>query len=134
MGNLLVIGAVAISALAIGLVAQRRAPKPTTAQHSIPTRLDRADFVSPSTPWLVAIFTSATCEVCASMWAKVQALESGAVAVQEIEYRRDRTLHDRYAIDAVPLTLITDSTGAVRRSFAGPTSAAHLWAAVAELR
>ena len=66
--------------------------------------------------------------------AKVAVLESDSVAVHEAEYRRDRVLHDRYGIDAVPAVLIADADGVVRRNFLGPTTVAHLWAAVAEVR
>jgi hypothetical protein len=56
------------------------------------------------------------------------------VAVQNLEYVRDRPLHSRYAIDAVPSLLIADHEGVVRRSFLGPVSTTHLWAALADLR
>jgi len=56
------------------------------------------------------------------------------VAVQEVEVRRDRGLHQRYEIDAVPLVVVADRTGAVRAHHLGPTTAADLWGTLAELR
>ena len=46
----------------------------------------------------------------------------------------DRALHERYAIEAVPTTLIADPEGVVVASFLGPVTATDLWAAVAEAR
>jgi len=122
-------------AFAVAMVAQRRAPRaPARGGHGIPEQLDRADFANPGAPWLITVFTSATCDVCADTWQKATVLESADVAVQQIEYQRDRRLHDRYAIEAVPLVLVVDDRGVVRTSFVGPVSATHLWAAVAEAR
>ncbi|HUP74444.1 MAG TPA: hypothetical protein VM282_15480 [Acidimicrobiales bacterium] len=130
----IVIVVVAI-AFAVALLAQRRAPRPPARSgHAGPDQLDRADFANPGAPWLIAVFTSHTCDACADTWKKAQVLESAEVAVQEIEYQRDRRLHDRYTIEAVPLVLVVDDRGVVRSSFVGPVSATHLWAAVAEAR
>lgn len=130
----LLLGAVAVG---IALLLQRRrptdaAPAPTVS--TVPDRVDRADFDRSDAPWLVAAFTSDTCSTCADVWAKVELLAGDEVAVQEVEARRDVALHRSYAIDAVPIVVIADAGGAVRRSFVGPTSATHLWAALAELR
>jgi hypothetical protein len=65
---------------------------------------------------------------------KVRALESDAVAVAEAEVRAAKPLHERYGVDAVPLVLVADGTGAVRAHFFGPVPAADLWSALAELR
>jgi hypothetical protein len=122
-------------AFAVALLAQRRAPNPPARTgRASPDQLDRADFANPAAPWLIAVFTSATCDVCVDTWSKAAVLESAEVAVQKIEYPTDRLLHDRYAIDAVPLVLVVDDRGVVRNSFVGPVSATHLWAAVADAR
>jgi hypothetical protein len=68
------------------------------------------------------------------VWERARHLESDAVAVQEVEYGADRALHDRYAIEAVPVSLVVDQAGVVRASFVGPVTATDLWAAVAEAR
>lgn len=136
MTRILVVVAVTVLAAAIAYVLQRRrpAPAPVRTGYDVPEQLDRRDFARPDAPWLVAVFTSATCEVCADVWSKAQLLDSDDVAVEEIEYARDRRRHERYRIEAVPMVLVVDSDGVVRTSFLGPTSATHLWAGVARVR
>ena len=126
----------ALVALAVAAYLQRRQrpPAPIRTGYSVPAQVDRADFVRPDAPWLVAVFTSATCSTCGGVWDRAQPLESSAVAVQELEHTRDRGLHERYAIDAVPATLVADAEGVVVASFIGPVTATDLWAAVAEAR
>ena len=82
----------------------------------------------------MAAFTSATCDSCASVWARAQVLESADVVVQEVEARQRRDLHQRYRIDSVPLVVVADAEGAVRAHFLGPLRATDLWGALAELR
>jgi hypothetical protein len=50
------------------------------------------------------------------------------------EYPRHKAIHERYRIDAVPLVVIADDRGVVRKSFLGPVSATDLWAGVAAAR
>ena len=122
-------------AVGVSLVLRRRkADAPTQGGYQIPTQLDRGDFVSPETPWLVAIFTSATCDACADVANKAMVLASDDVAVQRIDYIDDPALHKRYKIDAVPTLVIVDHRGVVQTSFLGPMKAQDLWAAVAECR
>jgi hypothetical protein len=114
---------------------RRRPPAPTTTvAHALPERVERRDFARPDAPWLVAVFTSATCSTCAGVWDKAQHLASDDVAVQEVEVTAARDLHDRYRITAVPAVVIADAAGAVRSTFLGPVTATDLWATVAELR
>jgi hypothetical protein len=135
MIRVVIVAVVVVVAFAVALLAQRRAPRsPARSGQGIPDQLDRADFANPNAPWLITVFTSATCDVCADTWQKASVLESPDVAVQQIEYQSDRALHDRYAIEAVPLVLVVDDHGVVHNSFVGPVSATHLWAAVAEAR
>jgi hypothetical protein len=127
---------VALVAVVVAAVVRRRQPAGTPAPtgYHVPAQLHRADFPRPDAGWLVVVFTSATCSTCRGVWDKVAHLESGAVAVQEVEVGADRALHHRYAIDGVPTTLVADAEGVVRASFLGPATATDLWAAVAELR
>lgn len=121
----------------IALVTQRRrpdAPSSSTGGYTAPPQLDRADFDRPDAPWLVAVFTSATCSTCEDVWSKAQVLASDEVAVQQVEAVADKDLHDRYRVEAVPIVAIASSTGEVISSFLGPVSATHLWAALAEAR
>jgi len=125
------------AAILVAWVLQRRgrSGEPVRAPtFHVPERLDRTDFGRPDASWLVVIFTSATCDTCAAVSDKARALESDAVAVQEVEARTQRHLHDRYQIDAVPLVVMADHAGLVRASFVGPVPAADLWSAMAGLR
>jgi hypothetical protein len=128
--------ALALVALAVAAYLQRRQrpAAPVRTGWSVPAQVDRADFDRPEAPWLVAVFTSATCGSCAGVWQRAQPLASDAVVVQELEHVRDRALHERYAIDAVPATLVADAEGVVVATFIGPVTATDLWAAVAEAR
>ncbi|MDH4169507.1 MAG: hypothetical protein OEW42_07945 [Acidimicrobiia bacterium] len=135
MDRLLIVVLVVIVAAAIAWVAQRRRVEaPTRTGHVVPDHLDRADFTRPDAPWLVAVFSSATCVTCADTWEKARHLESADVAVQEVEVTAAADLHRRYGIDAVPLVVIVDHEGARRASFLGPPKTAELWAALADLR
>ena len=128
--------ALALVALAVAAYLQRRQrpAAPVRTGYALPAQIARADFERPEAPWLVAVFTSATCSSCAAVWQRAQPLASAAVAVQELEHARDRAMHERYAIEAVPATLVADAQGVVQASFIGPVTATDLWAAVAEAR
>jgi hypothetical protein len=133
--RVLIAAAIVVLAVAVALVARRRRPDPPTQPSGrVPTQLDRADFARPEAPWLVVVFTSATCHTCADVVAKAEVLASADVAVDHAEWQTRRDVHDRYRIDGVPLLVIADRDGVVRRSFAGPVSATDLWAAVAAAR
>lgn len=136
MIQLIVVASVAVVALAVGWYMQQQAPDaPTGAQtHRIPAQVDRQDFVRPDAPWLVAVFTSATCSTCAKVWTSTQLVESDDVAIQNIEVVENAELHKRYNISAVPSVVIADQAGVARGSFLGPPSSAELWAKLAELR
>lgn len=124
-----------VLALVVALVLKRRtSDAPTQSGYEIPIQVDRNDFDSPDTAWLVAVFTSATCHTCADVATKAGVLSSSEVAVQRIDYTVDPALHKRYRIDAVPLLVIADAQGIVHKGFIGPLKAQDLWAAMAECR
>ncbi len=127
--------AVVVVAAVVAVVVQRRRPEPPTqARWPVPTQLDRQDFREPTTPWLVAIFTCATCDACAQVVTAAGALASSNVAVDEVEVKARPDVHKRYRIEAVPLVVVADSQGVVRASAVGPTTPTELWDAVAEAR
>ena len=129
---LVIVVVVGIIALAIR---RRRVPDaPTQRRHTVPEQLDRSRFPRPEAPWLVAVFTSATCDVCRGVLDKAAVVACDEVAVAEIEYTAERSLHEQYSIDAVPTLVIADRSGVVVASFVGPMTATDLWAAVAEAR
>jgi len=124
-----------LAAIVAAVLARRSGPVPESSPSwTVPAQLDRRDFARPDAAWLVVLFSSATCDVCASVWERAQIVEGAEVAVQNLEAKADVGLHERYRIDAVPLLVIADAEGIVRRHFLGPVSAADLWGALAELR
>ncbi len=129
----LVLGAVIIAAV-VALVTGRRTDAPDSNTGHMPSLLDRSDFLRPDAPWLVAVFTSATCHVCAEVFERARHLESDEVVVQELEFTRHGDLHKRYRINAVPTLAIADSDGVVSRGFLGPVTVSELWSAIAEDR
>ena len=135
MDRLLLLVLVAATAGTLAHLVQRRRPDaPVRTGWSVPQQLDRLDFDRPDAPWLVAVFTSATCDTCGSVVEVARPLESQTVAFQEVEAGERRDLHDRYAVDAVPMVLLVDGVGVVRDHHLGPVTATHLWGSLAELR
>jgi thioredoxin-related protein len=124
------------AAAAVAVVLERRKADPPTQPRSYPTprQLDRSDFERPDAPWLVVLFSSATCDTCERMRAKVKVLESREVAIDEAEFTDRPDLHERYGVTGVPMVLIADHEGVVQRAFVGSASATDVWAAVAEVR
>jgi len=135
MQQFLIAIAVVAAAVVVGLVLRRRqvVQAPTQPNVVVPPQLDRADFDAP-TPWLVVVFSSATCTTCADVVRKAKVLSSPEVTVLDIEFGGSKALHKKYDIQAVPMVAIVDSDGVVRAGFAGPVTATDLWAAVAEAR
>ncbi len=135
MTRLVIAGALVAVALVVAWFLQRRRPAPPPRDvYPVPRQLDRSDFPRPDAPWLVALFSSTTCDSCAGLAVKVAALESSEVAVCDVEFHRHRDLHRRYEISGIPMTLVADADGVVRAAFVGSVTATDMWAAVAEAR
>jgi hypothetical protein len=134
--RLVIVAAIVVVAVVVAAIVRRvRTPDaPTQHTYDIPPQLDRHDFDRPEAPWLVAVFTSSTCDRCRDVVGKAAALESDQVAVVDVEFTARRDLHRRYGIEAVPMVAIADADGVTRAGFLGPITATDLWAAVAELR
>jgi hypothetical protein len=114
---------------------RRRPPEaPPRDVYPVPRQLDRADFPRPDARWLVALFSSATCDSCQGLGGKLAPLESSDVSISEISFESRGDLHRRYELAAIPTTVIADADGVVQRAFVGAFTATDLWAAVAELR
>ncbi|MGH9226641.1 MAG: hypothetical protein ACRD2W_23285, partial [Acidimicrobiales bacterium] len=129
MEPVVVVAIVVAIATVVAMVVRRRRPQPPTqSTFSAPAQLDRDDFDQPTTPWLLAVFTSATCDSCGVARDKAAVLASADVVVQEVEVSARKDLHDRYGVDAVPMIVLADAEGVVQRSFIGPPSATDLWA------
>ena len=137
MERLVVAAVLVVVAVVVAGVLQRlrdRADAPTQSRWAVPTQLDRADFDGPEVPWLVAVFTSATCDSCVRAVEKATVLACPSVTVQDVPYQLRKDLHTRYAVDVVPMILVAGPDGAVAASFVGVPTATDLWAAVAEAR
>lgn len=135
MSQIVVFVVIVAVAIVIAAVANRRNdPAPTRTGYAVPQQLNRADFVRPDTPWLVVLFSSVTCDSCQKARQVIEPVASPHVAVQDVEVGTDKSLHDRYGIEAVPTLLIADADGAVVGQFLGPPTAADLWATLADLR
>ena len=136
MTQVILAATVVLGAVVVGLVLRRRqtVAAPTQPRLVVPAQLDRADFPQATAPWIVVVFSSATCHTCADIRRKAAVLESKEVAVVDVEFPSAKALHDKYDIQAVPLVAIADADGVVHRGFAGPVSATDLWAAVADAR
>lgn len=135
MARLILAVVIALVAVALALLIRRRRPDaPTQQLWTVPQQLDRADFTRPAAPWIVVAFTSATCDTCANVAAKLEPMRSEPIAIDIVDYQLRAETHRRYGIDAVPTTVVADADGVVRASFVGPMTATDLWAAVAEAR
>ena len=136
MGVRVAIAVVLVVAVAAAAWYLRRRPTeaPPRDVYPVPRQLDRAEFPRREAPWLVALFSSAACDSCVTLPAKLEVLESGDVATCDIEAESRGELHRRYQIAAVPTTVVADADGVVQRAFVGAFSATDLWAALAELR
>ena len=127
---LVVVGAVAL------ILERRRRDRtgPVADPYPVPRQLYRTDFVRPEAPWLVALFSSTTCEGCDVMRERVAALESPEVATVDVSWQAARDVHERYRIAGVPTVVVADQEGVVHRAFVGAVTATDLWAAVAAAR
>jgi len=136
MIQLIIAAGVVAIAVAIGVVLRRRQhiDVPTQVSYEAPTQLDRSDFPEATAPWLVAVFSSATCTTCADVVRKAAVLRTDAVDVIDVEYGAAKALHAKYRIEGVPIVVIADARGVVRKHFIGPVTATDLWAACAEAR
>ena len=125
MVQVIVVLAIVVVAVLVGLVLRHRraVAAPTQPRQLVPAQLDRADFSAP-TPWLVAVFSAASCATCGDVVRKARVLQSADVTVIDVEFGAAQGLHTKDDIPAVPIVA----------GFAGPVTATDLWAAAAEAR
>ena len=127
-----------IVAVTIGVaIASRRVGTeaiPTPSGFTVPARVAREDFDHPERPWLVAVFTSESCDSCAGVVERATPLDSPEVVVAAVTVQDQATTHAKYRIDGVPTTIIADADGTVVGSFLGPVQTIELWDAVAAAR
>jgi thioredoxin-related protein len=130
----LVIAAIGVVvAVAIALLAERRRQRRVGAPaFAAPERIDRDDFRRPDAPWLLAVFTSQTCDTCAAVATMINELETDELATQELKVGREREVHERYGVRAVPLLVLADRSGEVRFHVFGPVRRDEVDAALAD--
>ncbi|MBV8985753.1 MAG: hypothetical protein JOZ68_11100 [Acidimicrobiia bacterium] len=130
---LLAVGIAVVVAVVAVLLERRRPEPPSQRKWAVPAQLDRTDFDRPGAPWLLAVFSSATCESCRTAIARAAALASGDVVVQDVEFSARRDLHERYNIETVPMLVVADRQGVVRAHFIGTPAEGEVEAAFSEL-
>lgn len=134
MSRLVILVVLAFVAVIIAAWLQRRRPEPPSApSYRAPSQLDREEFAGPTGSSLVVVFASATCNSCPIVWGEVISVEREGLAVERIDVQDDPRRHERYRIDGVPTTLVTDGEGVVRASFFGPLPAGALAEAIDSL-
>ncbi len=135
MTQLIVLFVLTAAAVAVALLLQRRRPEPPSApSYRAPRQVDRADFdVAPDLA-MIAVFTSATCGSCASVWQAVSGLAGAGLGIQQIEIQTTPDLHRRYKIDGVPTTIFVNAEGVVEDSFFGPIDPDRLEQAAEAIR
>src|SRR5580765_5501899 len=121
MERVFIAAGLAVAVAVLAWVVQRRRPEaPSQRRWAVPDQLDRADFERPGAPFLIAVFTSATCNSCAQTLENAREVASADVVAQEVEVAAHGGLHRRYNIEAVPTLVVADREGVVRASFVGP--------------
>mgnify|MGYP000352472290 CR=1 FL=1 len=121
---------VLVCALIVGTILRHRrsVDAPTQPAFSAPAQVDRADFADAEAPWLVAVFSSASCAACADVAAKAKVLACAEVDVVDVQYPAAQALHRKYHIDAVPIVVVAWRT----RWWAGAILVPYLvWLALA---
>jgi len=116
------------------ILRRRQADAPASVRGAVPYQLNLKDFSCGDKKWLVAVFTSSTCDACRDVATKARVLESSEVAVEIIDFLERDDVHKRYQIGSVPTTVIADIEGVVRYATVGPLTATDLWAALAKCR
>ncbi|WP_419919891.1 TlpA family protein disulfide reductase [Candidatus Poriferisocius sp.] len=132
--TLIALGIVAGALVVAALARRSRTAAPAAPSYSVPVHLERWDFAQPSSDWLLVVFTSKTCSTCGAVIEAARGLADDSLAVQEVEHRRHGDLHRRYGIDAVPLAVLVDRSGAVHASLAGPATPDELSNLIASAR
>lgn len=134
MERLVVLIVLTVVAVVAAIILQRRRPEPPSApSYRAPTQVDRSDFDFAAKPWLIAVFTSATCDGCKSALETASTVANKKpemVAWVDLEVSSDPRLHQRYRIDGVPTTLVVDQSGVVAKAFFGSASEEALLSAL----
>ena len=136
MTRLVILIVLAVVAVGVAYLLQRRRPDPPSApSYRAPAQLDRNDFDGPDRPYLAVVFASTGCNTCPEVWSLVEPMGDEELVVQRVDVEDDGGgLHQRYRIDGVPTTVLADGQGVVTATFFGPVPAEELAEAVTGLR
>ena len=113
----LLLGAFAISVAYIAN--NRRTDSPSVPKSSLPIQVDRNDFEMPVMKWLLVFFSSESCSSCIQVRETLSDIPLNSIHIQEVSFPQEKNLHNRYAINSVPIVLIANLEGVVTWSYAG---------------
>ena len=123
MTRLIILVVLAVVAVGVAVLLQRRRPEPPSApSYRAPAQLDRADFAGPIELPFVVVFASTTCNSCPVVWDEVELSKTDAFVIERVNVEDDPKRHERYKIDGVPTTLVVGADVVVTASFFGPLS------------
>lgn len=123
VGLALVVGVIGLGILVSGLRKKSTSNKAPYQKYSpVPSKVNllqpdsRTSFNTPLALW---VFTAKSCKTCPGVMKLARQLESNQVSVLEFSFEQDKDIHQLYAIDSIPLTLIVNQTGDVEKWFLG---------------
>ncbi len=107
-------------AFGVSFWANRRKPdSPTVPKFVLPFQLDRNDFESSESEWLLVLFSSETCNSCLTVLEQISSLTIFNLHIQNVEFPSGKDLHKKYSVESVPSLLLSNEKGVVEWSFAG---------------
>ena len=109
----------AFAALVAYFVNRRASDSPSVPKNSLPIQIDRKDFNQPEISQLVVLFSSQTCDSCNKVRELIRSIPVDSVCIQEVQFPKQRNIHERYGIDSVPIILVANADGVVIWSYAG---------------
>jgi len=131
--RLLVLVAVSLLACTAASIVQRRNYRHSVRTGSpVPVQIHRGDFPHPEIDWLIAIFTSESCDACTAVLRSAQSIDSAAVHVAKIDSTKNEKIYKLYDIDAVPLLLLANKNGVVLYYHRGPIPTDQLYKDIEE--
>lgn len=134
MSRFVILIVLALVAVGIAMLLQRRRPEPPSApSYRAPAQLDRNDFAGPLSLPIVVVFASSTCNSCPAVWEEVERMKTDSFVIERVTVQDDPKRHERYKIDGVPTTLVADADGVVTANFFGPLAEGALSTAIASV-
>ena len=118
--NLILVLLLGAFAIIVAYIANnRRTDSPSVPKISLPIQVDRNDFDMPDMQWLLVFFSSESCSSCIQVREILSGIPMNSIHIQEVSFPQGKNLHNRYAINSVPIVLIANLEGVVIWSYAG---------------